>query len=155
MKEKLLGCGRVKLLLKDGRIRTLLGVLHIPKLSRSLIYVSKLDDAGVDTILGKGTCKMVRGEMVLMRGVQCGTLYKLLVIHYTNGCNSYVVPEQKNKEDKTNTIPGKKTMMWHQRLGHIGEKGLQTLHSKGMVEGMANFTLDFDFCEHCIYGKQN
>jgi hypothetical protein len=46
-------------------------------------------------------------------------------------------------------------MLWHQRLGHIGEKGLQTLHSKGMIEGMSNFNLDFDFCEHFIYGKQN
>ena len=25
--------------------------------------------------------------------------------------------------------------MWHQRLGHIGEKGLRTLHGKCMVEG--------------------
>ena len=24
-----------------------------------------------------------------------------------------------------------------------------------MVEGMSNFSLDFDFCEHCVYGKQN
>ena len=24
-----------------------------------------------------------------------------------------------------------------------------------MVEGMNDCTLDFDFCEHCIYGKQN
>jgi hypothetical protein len=71
---KILGRGRVKLLLKDGRIRTLLGVLHIPKVARSLIYVSKLDDAGMDTVFGKNTCKMVRGAMVLMRGVQCGTL---------------------------------------------------------------------------------
>jgi hypothetical protein len=46
-------------------------------------------------------------------------------------------------------------MLWHQRLGHIGEKGLRTLHGKGMVESMSNCTLDFDFCEHCIYGKQN
>jgi hypothetical protein len=46
-------------------------------------------------------------------------------------------------------------MLWYQRVGHIGEKGLQTLHSKAMVEGMSNFTLDFDFCEHCIYGKHN
>jgi hypothetical protein len=46
-------------------------------------------------------------------------------------------------------------MMWHQRLGHIEEKGLQILHSKGMVEGMYNCSLDFDFCEHCVYGKQN
>jgi hypothetical protein len=56
---KIMGRGRVKLLLKDGRIRNFPGVLHIPKLARSLISVSKLDDAGVDTILGKGTCKMV------------------------------------------------------------------------------------------------
>jgi hypothetical protein len=49
----------------------------------------------------------------------------------------------------------KKTMMWHQRLWHIGEKGLRTLHGKGMVEGMSNCTLHFDLCEHCIYVKQN
>jgi hypothetical protein len=42
---KILGRGRVKSLLKDGRIITLLGVLHILKLARSLISVSKLDDA--------------------------------------------------------------------------------------------------------------
>ena len=24
-----------------------------------------------------------------------------------------------------------------------------------MVEGMSNCSLDFDFCEHCLYGKQN
>jgi hypothetical protein len=56
---KILGHGRVKLLLKDGRIRTLHGVLHIPKLARSLIYVSKLNDAGVDTVFGNNNCKMV------------------------------------------------------------------------------------------------
>jgi hypothetical protein len=72
-------------------------------------------------------------------------MYKLLGRTYTNGCNSYVVLEQTNKEDKTNIEPKKKTMLWHQRLEHIGEKGLRTLHSKGMVEGMSNCTLDFDF----------
>jgi hypothetical protein len=40
---KILGRGRVKLLLKDGRIRTLPRVLHIPKLARSLISVSKME----------------------------------------------------------------------------------------------------------------
>jgi hypothetical protein len=57
--EKILGCGRVKLLLNDGRIRTLPGVLHIPKLAKSLISVSKLSDAGVKTVFEKNTCKMV------------------------------------------------------------------------------------------------
>jgi hypothetical protein len=57
--KKVLGRGRVKLFLKDGRIRTLPRVLHIPKLARSLIYISKMDDIGVDTVFGKNTCKMV------------------------------------------------------------------------------------------------
>jgi hypothetical protein len=53
------------------------------------------------------------------------------------------------------TGPRKKTMPWHQRLGHIGENAFQTLHGKGMVEGMSNCILDFYFYEHCIYGKHN
>ena len=50
-------------------------------------------------------------------------------------------------------VSGEKTTLWHQRLGHIGEKGLRILHRNGMVEGMSNISLDFDFCEHCVYGK--
>jgi hypothetical protein len=46
-------------------------------------------------------------------------------------------------------------MMWHQRLGHIREKGLRLLHAKGMVEVMYKFSLDFDFCENFVYGKKN
>ena len=46
-------------------------------------------------------------------------------------------------------------MLWHQWLRHIGEKDLQMLHGNGMVEGMSNFSLDFNFCEHCEYEKYN
>jgi hypothetical protein len=43
-------------------------------------------------------------------------------------------------------------MLWHQRLGHIGENGLRTTRY-GMIEGMSNFYLDFDFSKNCLYGK--
>jgi len=46
-------------------------------------------------------------------------------------------------------------MLWNQGPGHIKEKGLRLLHGKGMVEGMSNYSLYFDFCEHCLCGKQN
>ena len=52
-------------------------------------------------------------------------------------------------------VSREKTILWYQRLGHIGEKGLRILHGKVMVEGMSNSSLDFDFCENCVYGKQN
>eukprot|EP01018_Ginkgo_biloba_P007445 Gb_23450 [translate_table: standard] len=40
-------------------------------------------------------------------------------------------------------------------MGHIGEKGLRALKNKNLIEGLTDCTLDFDFCEHCIYRKQN
>jgi hypothetical protein len=152
---RIIGKGRVKLRLIDGRIRTLPGVLHIPGMARNLISVSKMEDAGVRTIFEKGTCRMVRGAMVLMRGVRFGTLYKLLGSTISDECNSSIVPDIEVEEERTPTVSGEKAMLWHQRLGHIGEKGLRLLHGKGMVEGMSNCSLDFDFCEHCLYGKQN
>src|SRR4051812_39046358 len=42
-------------------------------------------------------------------------------------------------------------MMWHCRLGHIGIKRMNKLHSDGLLE-----SLDFGFletCEPCLMGK--
>ena len=47
------------------------------------------------------------------------------------------------------------TMLWNRQLGHIGEKGLDFMHRKGMVKGLPDCSFEFDFYEHCIYGKQN
>ena len=62
-------------------------------MARNLISVSKMDDAGVKIVFEKDACKMVRGALVLMRGVQTGTLYKLQGSIVIDGCNIYVVPE--------------------------------------------------------------
>ena len=58
-------------------------------------------------------------------------------------------------EQKNLVVSREKTMLWHQRVGNIGEKGLQILHGKGVVEGMSNSSLDFDLYGNCVYGKQN
>jgi hypothetical protein len=121
---RIIGKGRVKLRLVDGRIRTLPGVLHIPGMARNLIYVRKMEDAGVNFFFEKGTCRMVRGEMVFMRGVRFGNLYKLLGRTISDGCNISIVPDIEVEEERTYTVSGEKVMLWHQRLGHIGEKGL-------------------------------
>ena len=65
-KARIIGHGKFKLKLQSGRIRTLLGVLHIPTLARNLISVSNLDDSGVKIVFEKDTHKMVWGELVLM-----------------------------------------------------------------------------------------
>ena len=145
----------LKLLLNYGRIKTLPGVLHILGLARNLIYVSKMADAGVKIVFEKDRCKMIWGVMVLMRGVQYGTLYKLLGKTVIGDCNNTVVPESSNEENNVPEVSGGEAMLWHQRLRHIGEKGLQSLQAKSIVEGMSRCNSDSNFYEHCLYGKYN
>eukprot|EP00253_Pinus_taeda_P021488 PITA_21488 len=130
-KARIISHGKVKLKLQSGRVRTLLSVLHIPALVRNMISVSKLDDAGVKTMFEKDTYKMVWGALVFMWGVRIGTLYKLQGNTVIDGFNNFAVTES---GAKNLVVSGEKTMLWHQRLGHIGEKGLRILHGKGMVE---------------------
>ncbi|BBH04062.1 Toll-Interleukin-Resistance domain family protein [Prunus dulcis] len=42
--------------------------------------------------------------------------------------------------------------MWHQRLGHMSEKGMKIMHSKGKLPGLES--VGIDMCEDCIFGKQ-
>ena len=44
------------------------------------------------------------------------------------------------------------TSLWHRRLGHMGEKGMKMLLSKGKLPELK--FIDFDMCENCILGKQ-
>jgi hypothetical protein len=83
-----------------------------------------MDDAGVKTIFEKETCMMVQGELVLLKGVWFGTLYKLQGRTISDGCNSSIVPYIGVEEEINPIVSIEKVMLWHQRLGHIGEKGL-------------------------------
>jgi hypothetical protein len=44
------------------------------------------------------------------------------------------------------------TTLWHHRLGHMSEKGMQILHKINLFPDLKQ--IDLDFCEHCVYGKQ-
>jgi hypothetical protein len=51
--KKIIGQGKVKLKLMEGRIITLPSVLHIPGLAKNLISVRKMNDAGVKIVFEK------------------------------------------------------------------------------------------------------
>ena len=44
------------------------------------------------------------------------------------------------------------TSLWHHKLGHISEKGMKMLLSKGKLPELKS--IDFDLCESCILRKQ-
>jgi hypothetical protein len=100
-------------------------VCYIFQVWKEIIYVIKMSDAGVHTIFEKDSCKMVR-EMVLMRGVHIGTLYKLLGSVNSTGCNNTIVPET----DSIVPCLVDQTMLWNQRMGHIGKKAFELCTTK-------------------------
>ena len=57
--NSMIGRGRVKLKIKDVRIRTLPRVLHIPNIARNLIYVGRMVVASINIVHGYASCKMV------------------------------------------------------------------------------------------------
>jgi hypothetical protein len=172
---KIVGWGRVRMTLQDGRKRTLLDVLQILISERNLISVRKMSDTCMHTLFQKDLYNMVRGAMVLMKGVQIGTLYKLLGNVNSTRLNNIISPKIelnvtridsmstqidsiRDKLVQINSIRHDEidpTNLWHERMGHIGEKGLQAMQRKGMVEGFPKCGLEVNFCEHCIYGKQS
>ena len=73
-KTKIIGRKKIKLKFQGGRIEHFPGVLLILALAKNLISVSKMNDVGVKIVFEKDTRKMVRRALVLMLGVQIGTL---------------------------------------------------------------------------------
>ncbi|GJX61084.1 retrovirus-related pol polyprotein from transposon TNT 1-94, partial [Tanacetum coccineum] len=47
---------------------------------------------------------------------------------------------------------GGKATLWHQRLGHMSEKGMKILASKGRIPDLQKAVVGF--CEPCVLGKQ-
>ena len=44
------------------------------------------------------------------------------------------------------------TKIWHIKLGHRGEKGMQLLSKWGLLSGIK--VANLEFCEHCVFGKK-
>jgi transposase InsO family protein len=125
--ETSIGC---KLLLKDVR--------YVPEMRFSLISIGKLDDEGYHNYLGGGQWKLCNGSFILARGKKINTLYKT---------EARLVKEDVNfVENETSTE------LWHKRLGHMSEKGLQVLAKKQLLPNIKGTSLMP--CTHCLVGKQ-
>ena len=92
-------------------------VSHDPKLAQNLIFIGQLSTSGVITSFMKDSWKMTREALVLSHGKKEGTLYVTLVTH-----SALMI-----------TSPGIKACTWPCRLGHMSEKGMKTLMSKGKL----------------------
>ncbi|RDY00871.1 hypothetical protein CR513_15887, partial [Mucuna pruriens] len=103
------------------------GVKHASDVCFNLISVHMLDDNGYDNHFGHGKWKLPK---------------KISKLYWAK---ALVTKGSVNAMDM-------KASLWHRRLSHISEKGLNCLAKKDMLSGLKNAKLEK--CSHCMAGKQ-
>jgi hypothetical protein len=129
--------GTVELNLPGGSMIVLHDVRHVPELTRSLISVGQLDEAGFRTIFSSGRWGIHKGNLLLACGPRIHFLYPLYVTL---------------KEGDLFVVDIPVSSLWHIRLGHLSKAVITYLSKAGYIPKLS-FS-DHQFCEHCQYGKQ-
>ncbi|CAL5399213.1 unnamed protein product [Camellia sinensis] len=76
--SKIVGIGTIRLQMEDGKIFTLDGVRHVPRLKKNLISLSMLDLKGYSFSSSKENLKVIHGDTVMLHGQLEGNLYRLV-----------------------------------------------------------------------------
>ncbi|GJW81427.1 retrovirus-related pol polyprotein from transposon TNT 1-94 [Tanacetum coccineum] len=116
MEYKIRGIGKVRLKLKDGSSFMLHNVRYIPKLKRNLISLGTLEKEGFTVKLQSGKIKVINGSKVILSGIRRDNCVYSLDGHALAGELNASVEEKDNL-----------AQVWHKRLRHISEAGLQVL----------------------------
>ncbi|KAK9074591.1 hypothetical protein SSX86_007189 [Deinandra increscens subsp. villosa] len=108
--------GTLQLVMQGGHCINLLDTLYVPRITRNLVSVRKLDD-GYHVAFGNGKVTISLNSRVLGNGYLDGNLYKLnLDDQFSKSLLSYNVNENIKKRKREMETS---SMLWHQRLGHI------------------------------------
>ena len=134
------GMGDVQILLPNGSVWLLEKVRHNPNLRRNLISVGQLNDERHAILFIGGTWKVTKGARVLARGKKTGSLYM------TSSPRDTIAIADAGIDTSIDTS------LWHHKLGHISEKGMKMLLSKGKLSELKS--INFDMCENYILRKQ-
>ncbi|KAL5555677.1 hypothetical protein UlMin_037913 [Ulmus minor] len=138
---QIVGIGNISIRMFDGSVKILSGVRHVPNLHRNMISIGALDESRFVSRFEDGMIKISRGSLVIMKGLRQNGLYVLQGSTIT-GEAAAAIP---NIQDKTN--------LWHKRLGHISEKGLEVLNKQGAFgkDTISKVT----FYKYCVLGKHH
>nr|GEY68495.1 retrovirus-related Pol polyprotein from transposon TNT 1-94 [Tanacetum cinerariifolium] len=119
-----------------GTSWTLKDVRFIPGLKKRLISIGQLDKEGYHVGFGDKQWMVTKRSLVVARGNKRGSLYMVEVT--SDGINT--------------SIDGRgNTDLLHQRLGHMSEKGMKILASKGRIPNLQKAVVGF--CKPCVLGK--
>jgi hypothetical protein len=133
---KIVQMGKVQIKQKNGKKWLFKEVRHGLDLRKNLIATGQLASEGCISIFIDKAWKVTKGSLLIAKGEKVCTLYL---------CTG------KTESSISLTSTRVDTTLWHHRLGHMSEKGMQILHKRNLLPNIKQN--DLDFCEHCVYGK--
>jgi hypothetical protein len=140
------GKGDVKLEVDGVKIR-LINVMHVPVASVNLVSVRKIMEAGARVEFSTGTCKIYKGDTLLVEAWQSKSGVYSMRDESSGGGTAMVARAVVETAE-----------LWHQRFGHLGYSGLAQLAKGQMVDGMGVQAVEFEAagqhtCEPCVQAK--
>ncbi|GJW10457.1 retrovirus-related pol polyprotein from transposon TNT 1-94 [Tanacetum coccineum] len=118
---KIRGIGKVRVQLRDGLSFMLNNVRYIPELKRNLISLGTLEKEGYTVKLQSGKVTVINGSKIALSGIRRDNYVYSLDGHAVAGEINASVEEKDSL-----------AQVWHKRLGHINEAGLQVLEKHGL-----------------------
>ena len=137
--SKIAGIGDICLKTNVGCTLVLKDVRHVPDLRMNLISGIALDQDGYENYFANKKWRLTKGALVIAKGVARGTLYKT---------NAEICQGELNAAHEENFAD-----LWHKRMGHMSEKGLQILSKKSLISFAKGTTIKS--CNYCLFGKQH
>lgn len=129
----------VKLELHDGSFFKLKQVRHVPDLKRNLISIRMIDQMGYVAKVQHNVLSVIKGSLVLLKGVRKNGLYML---------EGNIVTIMASVSSTANVD---KNRLCHLRLGHISLKDVTELLKHGLLG--SDKIEDLVVCEAYILGK--
>src|ERR1700733_13709640 len=120
----IVGIGSIQLQIFDGTTKILTDVRHVPDLRKKLISLGALDTDGYKTVIQGGVMKIYKGILLVMKAKKVGNLFQL---------------EGRTESDHVSTVSendSSSIRLWHQRLGHMSERGLKILSDRRLLPNL-------------------
>jgi hypothetical protein len=130
---KIVGMRKVKIKKRNRNQWLLKEVRHVPDLRKNLISTRQLASEGGISIFTDKVWKVTKGSLVIEKGEKISTLYLC-----TGNTDSFISLASKRVDTK----------LWHDRIGHMSENGMQILHKINLFPYFKK--IDLDFCENYV-----
>lgn len=119
-------------------------VLYVPKLRKNLFSVGVCTKKGLEVRFRGQTVQVVQDGAVVASGAkQDNDIFRMF----------FKVLKAGSREEAN--VASSNLTLWHERLGHVGQKAIRELVKKGLVSGVSLKDESEIFCEPCKMGKSH